>query len=266
LPAEVRAHLVAVREQLSPLEALRDLNTGLEATLPLKMKSDVLGQLPENVRLRWRGLEGLQEIGDTLAGRSRMMPGSAKLSRCLTDVHAATGNSRLTGALKDALIAKAERMGQGRLAKALRDLQLESIPPPPSDPADVPVPSLVPEAPAGTRAGQSESVWEGLPELKDSATKASQKLSQQLKAEVRWHSEFDSSLAYAQVYLALHLHRQTERDERRAQEKRRDSLTAVEPFLSRRLTPAERIIAADMLRRGRSAEAVKKYLQRPIGK
>jgi hypothetical protein len=262
LPAEVRAHLVAVREQLSPLEALRDLNTSLEATLPLKMKSEVLGQLPENVRLRWKGLEGLQEIGATLAGRSRMMP---NLARRLTDLQAATGNSRLTGALKDALIAKAERMGHQRLARTLRDLELEAVPVLRPDPADVPVPPLVPEAPGGTRAAQYESVWEGLSELKEPAIKASRKLSQQLKAGVRWHSEFHSSLAHTQAHLALDLHWQTEQDERRDREKRRDSLAAVEKLLSRRLKPAERIIATDMLRRGKGAEAVKVELQRFLG-
>jgi hypothetical protein len=265
LPADVRANLLVVPEQLSPLRALGDLNTGLESAVRLRLDPKVVEQLPEPVRRLWRGLDGLQEIGATLAGPSGKMPNAATLTRRLTDVQAATGDKRLTGALRDALIARAERGGHTPLARVLRDFEVVDIPAPRALPPEDAVPLPIPEPPPGVRPGQVESVWEGLPELKEPATKASRQLAQRLTAEVKWQSEFHSSLAHAHAHLALHLHRQTKPDERRDEEKRR-AVEAVERALSRGLTPAERIIAADMLRRGRSPEVVTADLRRCSGK
>jgi hypothetical protein len=218
------------------------------------------------VRRLCRGLEGLGEIGTNLAGPWKRAPDPATLARRLTDVHAATKNARLTAKLKDALIVKAKREGHSALARKLRDLKMESVPVDPPVPPRVPAPMLVPEAPAGIRPGQSESVWNGLPELKGSATKASRQLYQRLTAEVRWHSEFRYSLAYTHAHLALLQHRLNEPDERRKREARQASLAAVERRLSRRLTPAERIIGADMIRRGKSAEGVAADVKRSFRK
>jgi hypothetical protein len=266
LPLDVRANLLAVRHEVAPLKALAKLHTALEVGSLPKLNSEVFDNIPEPVRRLWQGLDGLEEIGTTLARPWKGAPDPATLAQRLTNVNAATSDPRLTARLKGALIAKAKREGHPVLARTLRDLKIESVPVGPPDPPRVPVLGLVPEAPGCTRAGQVESVWEGLPELKDSATKASRHIYRRLTAQVRWHSEFHHSLAHTQVHLAIDLHRQTEPDERRDREKRRDSLAAVERGLSCRLTPAERIIAADMLRRGRSPEAVKTYLQRFNGK
>jgi hypothetical protein len=265
LPADFRAHLLAVRARVEPLRALGDLSTGLEAAALPHLNAETLEQLPEPVRRLWAGLEGLQEIGATLAGTSGTAPDSARLTRCLTDVHAATGDSRLTEALQGALIARAEGQGQTTLARALRDLKLAAAPVAPAPPSHVPMALLVPEEAAGVRPTPHESVWEGSPELKGPAIRASRQLYQQLTAGVRWHSDFHSSLAHTQAHLAFHLHRQTDPDERRAEEKRRALLAAVEGRLSRCLTPAERIIAADMLRWGPDVGSVADYLKRSSG-
>jgi hypothetical protein len=265
LAADVRAHLLVVRERVALLRALGELQAGLEGANRLQLSPDVLEQLPEPVRRLWRGLEGLQEIGSTLAGTSRAAPNPANLARRLADVQAATGNRQLTETLQRALIAKIDREGQATLAQALRDLRLEPVPGDPTASPHVPVPLLVPEPPPGSRPGPFEAVWKGLPELKGSATRASRELHQRLTAEVKWHSNFYSSLTHTQAHLAFQLSRQTESDERRARDQRRAALAEVEKGLLRRLTPAERIIAADMLRRRRAVEA-RADLQRFLAK
>jgi hypothetical protein len=261
LPADVRAKLLVVQEQISPLRTLSVLDTGLEGAVWPKLSAEVVEQLPDPVRRLWRGLDGLKEIGTTLAGPAEKMPDSATLVRRLTDVHAATGDRRLTTALKDALIAKAERGGNKPVARALRDFEPVDVPPTPALP-DGAVPLLIPEAPPGGRPAQAESVWEGLPELKDPAIKASRQLTQRLRAQVKWQSEFHFSLVHVHVHQVLHLHPHTKPDERPEEKQQRGALVVVEQRLSRKLSPAEHIIAADMLRRGRNPDEVTAELRR----
>jgi|SRR5262245_981034 len=250
----VRGQLQAVRAHLSSLEGLSELREGLAVGATKNVHPEALEQLPEPVQRLWRGLVGLEELGADLAGSWEKAPDTATLARRLTDVHAATGDARLTMTLQGALIAKAEHEGHRAVARILRDLKLKdvSVQPPPH----VPVPGLVPEPPAGTLPGQYEAVWQGLPELKEPATKASRQLYQSLTAHVNWHQEFRQALTHSHTHLAQHLHRLSEWREGKDEKEQQARLASVQARLGPRLTPAARIIAADMVQRGKDAATV----------
>jgi hypothetical protein len=264
LDPTVRVHLLAVRAQLRPMKALGELREVLVTGGMKKLEPDALDHLPEPVRRLWLGLEGLDDIGANLARPRAKAPDAAALGRRLRDVQVATGNDRLTAELQGALIGKAEREGHRGVARVLRDLKLEEVPAGASATPRVPVPPLVPEAPAGARPGQYESVWEGLPELKEPATKAARQLYQNLRAHASWHYEFRYSLTHTHTHLARHLQRLTEPQEGKDRDERRERLVSVRARLGRPLTPAERIIAADMVQRGKDAETVTSDLKRTL--
>jgi hypothetical protein len=256
------SQLQAVRAHLSSLEGLSELREGLAVGATKNVHQEALEQLPEPVQRLWRGLVGLEELGADLAGSWEKAPDTATLARRLTDVQTATGDARLTMRLQGALIAKAEHEGHPAVARILRDLKLKDVSVQPLPP--VPVPGLVPEPPAGTLPGQYEAVWQGLPELKQPATRASRQLYQSLTAQVNWHHEFRQTLSHSLTHLARHQHRLSGSWEEKNEKEQQARLASVQASLRRPLTPAERIIAADMVQWGKDAATVTAELEKPI--
>jgi hypothetical protein len=264
LPDFVRPQLRALRAEVASLKALRALTAGVEAANLKNVTSGGLENLPESVRTPLKGLKGLHDLGDALNRPWRRPPNEAELTLSLTNVQKATGNTRLTNSLRDALCDKAVREGHKGVARRLRDLEVEAVPVASGGLNARSVSPLLPEPPGGARAGQFESVLEGLPKLTKSVNQASRQLHKSLKAELDWHSRFHLSLARSHAHLARHLNllNRTEDDRKKERKKEQKSLAAVRNALARRLTPAERIIAADMIRRGKTAEAVVADLRR----
>jgi hypothetical protein len=254
----VKRELLAARTRLSSLKPLGELHDELAAGDFKKINPELVEQLPEPIQRPLRGLLGLKDLGADLTRPWVKAPDSAVLARRLNDVHEATGSAQLTATLKGALITKAEREGHPTLARALRDVKLEDVPV--NSASRAPAPPPVPEAPPGTLPGQYESVWKGLPELRDPATKASRQLYQSVTAQLG----FQQSLTLSQAQLALHLNRLIGSQDRKEKEERRTTLTGVRTSLGRPLTPSERIIAADMIHRGKEAAAVTAELKRTL--
>jgi hypothetical protein len=215
-----------------------------------KVVEAIIDKLPESVQKPCRALLAVEDLSVSLGQSWNKRPPDVNvLRRQLVDVHG--GSQRLAARLRKLAVAKAEREVNRQLAQKIRDVKLDVDRPPPPRKGDGDVELLLlPEAPAGSRAGQRGGVGKGLAELDEEATAEFEDLRGKAGRAMDRFIDFRFTISHSSYYLAMHtggLVVPGDKEERKKRQKgQQQRLAEVRRGLGRKLRPSERLLVADM--------------------
>jgi hypothetical protein len=245
LPTGRRVEFYALVKDANNIHyAIEDIDAG-------KPIEDVFAEsLPAYLKPQCQCQRGLRNIDRELRKPTGAQD-EAKLIEGLQDVNRA--NPKLGKELKRQLADSAEKKGQPKLAKSLRNLTLVPEPTPPEKLEIIDVLPL-PEGPPVGQAGQREAPFEGLDELGEDVPSA-EKVSFQARTQERklkWELERWSGAQSAWMFHKLQTYAEQKKEEPRPSlpprgtPNRGEFVKKIRTGLHRELRPSEKLLIADM--------------------